>query len=127
MREENLDNEDMNGDENENEDIIYTLIDEDGKESEFVLIRRIDIDGQSYVAFEPLKKDGDDSDNSDGGGEDEDEDEDSFVILKVSEEDGEEIFVTIDDDDEFDRVADIFEDELMQDMDYGGGDEEDEN
>jgi len=116
MREDsNFENDSENGDEIE----IFTLIDEDEKESEFVLIKRIDIDGQSYVAFEPYKEDGD----VDSG----DEDEDSFVILKVVEEDGDEVFVTIDDDEEFDKVADIFEDELMQDMEYDGNTDEDED
>ena len=94
---------------------VYTLEDEEGNESEFTLIKRIDIDGQSYVAFEPFKEDEDEDDA----------DEDSFVILKITEENGEEIFITIEDDDEFDKVADIFEDELMREMsEYEGEDEE---
>jgi len=56
MREDNFDNDSENGEE---EVEIFTLIDEDEQESEFVLIKRIDIDGQSYVAFEPYREDGD--------------------------------------------------------------------
>jgi len=114
MAEDNLDY--VNGDENETEMEIYTLTEEDGKESDFELIGRIDDDGQTYVALAPLNADEMDEDEEGG-----------FVILKVVEEDGEEIFVTIDDDDEFDRIADIFEDELMQDMDYDGDDENEED
>jgi uncharacterized protein YrzB (UPF0473 family) len=67
---------------------------------------RRDYNGQSYVALAPVDED------------EGDEDEGTFIILKVVEEDGEEIFETIEDDEEFDRIADIFEDELMQDIDY---------
>ena len=100
--EEIEDNEEFEEDEIE----VYTLEDEEGNESEFTLIKRIDIEGQTYVAFEPFKEDEDEDDA----------DEDSFVILKISEENGEEIFITIEDDDEFDKIADIFEDELMREM-----------
>ena len=45
-----------------------------------------------------------------------DEDGDEFVILKVAQdENGEDMLVTIDDDDEFDKVADIFDDMLFED------------
>ena len=106
MQEENFDN-DMDIE-------VYTLTDEDGKESDFELIGRLDEDGQSYVALAPIDVDE----------ENEDDEEGSFIVLKVVEEDGEEIFETIEDDEEFDRIADIFEDELMQDMDYDGDGEE---
>ncbi|MBQ2436817.1 MAG: DUF1292 domain-containing protein, partial [Clostridia bacterium] len=40
--------------------------------------------------------------------------QEEYVILKVEEdENGEEFLVTIDDDDEFDEVADIFEERLQ--------------
>ena len=41
----------------------------------------------------------------------------SFPVYAV-DEDGEEILVSVDDDDEFDRVSDIFEDEVFSDIDY---------
>ena len=41
-----------------------------------------------------------------------------------TDEKGEEVLVTIDDDDEFDRVADYFEDELFDTIDYDEGAEE---
>jgi uncharacterized protein YrzB (UPF0473 family) len=110
MSKEKLENEELENDDLENEDWdeaeveVYTLEDEEGNESEFTLIKRMEIDGQAYVAFEPFEE------------EDVEDDEDSFVILKVINENGEEIFVTIENDDEFDKVADIFEDALMADM-----------
>ena len=46
-------------------------------------------------------------------------DEDEYIILKsVMDENNEEILITIDDDDEFDKVADAFDNELMSEYDY---------
>ena len=45
--------------------------------------------------------------------------EGEYVVLKKVEAEGGEIdLVTIDDDDEFDRVSDFFEDELFGEVDY---------
>lgn len=86
----------------EGEEEIFTLTDEEGNESDFELIGRIEQDGQTYLALEP-------KDNNPDG---------EYVILKIAvDEDGSDILVTVDDDDEFDRIADIFEDEMMS-IDY---------
>jgi len=111
MQDDKFDN-DLEMDESEEAE-IYTLTDEEGNESEYELLGRHDENGQSYVALVPVDEELED-----------DEEEGSFIILKVVEQDGEEVFETIEDDDEFDRIADIFEDELMQDVYY---DEESES
>lgn len=81
---------------------IYTLTDETGKESEFELIGSCEFEGKTYLALIPVE-----------------EGMDEYVILRLeADEKGEEILVTIDDDDEFDRVADYFEDELFDTVDY---------
>lgn len=81
---------------------IFTLTDDEGNESQFELIGNLDIDSKTYVALVPAE------------GNDEE-----FVILRLdTDDDGEEILVTIDDDDEFDKVADAFEDEFMSEFDY---------
>ena len=50
------------------------------------------------------------------------------MILRLElDETGEETLVTIDDDDEFDRVADYFEDELFDTVDYDENDGNDGN
>ena len=86
----------------EAEEEVFTLTDEEGNESDFELIGRIEQDGQTYLALEP-------KDNNPDG---------EYVILKIAvDEDGSDILVTVDDDDEFDRIADIFEDEMMS-IDY---------
>ena len=88
---------------NNERDNIYTLTDEEGNESEFELIGELSLDDENYLALIPLDGDGDD---------------DEYVILKVTtDENGEELLVTIDDDDEFDRVADAFEDTFMDEYD----------
>ena len=77
---------------------IFTLTDEEGNESDLELIGRIEDDGETYLALEPKDE------NPNG----------EYVLLKIAKDDaGEDILVTIDDDEEFDRIADIFEDELM--------------
>ncbi len=84
--------------ENEN---IFTLTDEDGNESEFELLDELNIDDNVYLALRPL-----------------DSDEDEYVILKIeTDENGDELLVTIDDDDEFESVADAFEDKFMGECD----------
>ena len=86
---------------------IYTLTDEEGNESEYQLIGEEEIDGQFYIALVPLEE------NEEG----------CYVILKRSkDDDGEDVFVTIDDDDEFDRIADYFDDKLMPEIDYDSED-----
>lgn len=84
-----------------NEYDVFTLTDEDGNESQFELLGNLELDGNKYVALIPFE------------GED-----DEYVILKIStDESGNEILLTIDDDDEFDRVADAFEDSFMGEFD----------
>jgi len=84
----------------ETEIIIYTLTNEDGSESDFEFLSRRNVDGHPYVALTPLDVE-------------EDEDEGSFIVLKVVGEDGDEVFEMIEDEEEFDRISDIFEDEFM--------------
>ncbi|MDD6799534.1 MAG: DUF1292 domain-containing protein [Firmicutes bacterium] len=91
-------------------DEIYTLTDDEGNENQFELIGSREIDGNTYLALVPI--DGND---------------DEYVILKADIDDnGEEILVTIDDDDEFDRVADYFDDELFGEVDYDEEEDEEE-
>jgi len=85
-----------------------TLTDEEGVERDFEVIGSLDLDDNVYLALVP----------ADG------EDSDEYIILKLVEEDGEEVLITIDDDDEFDKVADAFENEVLAEYDY---DEEEED
>jgi len=67
------------------------LTDEDGKEHEFNLIDVITVDGEEYAILQP-------------------KDEEDAIILKFGvDEDGEEILCDIVDDEEWERVADAWQ------------------
>ncbi len=90
--------------ENMEKENVFTLTDEEGNESEFELLGELNLDDNTYLALIPMESD-----------------EDEYVILKVEvDENGDELLVTIDDDDEFDRVADAFEDTFMGEIDLDG-------
>lgn len=88
---------------------ILTLTDEeDGTESKFELIETYEAeDGSIYYALAPINEDGSEAEE--------------YVILKVEEdEDGGVTLCTIEDDDEYDRIADVFDDLLFSEIDYDG-------
>ena len=103
-----MDNEMMNNVEGVDEDNLVTLTDENGVEVEFEIIADYEKDGNRYFAMFPPESDDDDSDIVE------------YVILKlaVDEETGEEFFISIDDDDELDDIADYFDDLFSQEIDY---------
>lgn len=86
-----------------NENGTYILTDEDGKECEFELIGKGEVDGNTYIALIPLE------DNEDG----------CYVILRLDvDENGEDVCVSIEDDDEFEKVAAYFDEKLIPELDY---------
>ena len=89
------------------EEEIITLTDEDGKESQYQVIMVKEIGADTYYVLQPL----------------EDNEDEDYVLLKyVIDEEGEPYLITIDDDDEFDKVADLVEDELFIDDDEDSND-----
>ncbi len=111
----------------EERDNIVVLIDEDGEEEEFEFVDSIEINGSEYVILSPVS-------------EDELFDiEEEIVILKVEiNEDGEETYVTIEDENELDTVFEEFKmriedgftfdiDEDYDDEDYDDYEDEDED
>ena len=88
-----------------NENII-TLTEEDGKTVDFEIIGQYEYKDTTYFAMIPV--------------EDEDNDSDilEYVILKLAVEDGEEVLVTVDDDDESADVEDYFNDLFSREIDY---------
>ena len=94
-------------DENMIADEYYTLTDEEGNELKFELIAKAELKGTQYFAFVPADEE-----------ENEDEGILEYTILKSVMEDGEEMLVSIDDDDEFDDVADYFDDLFSEEIDY---------
>lgn len=84
-------------------DDVLMLEDEEGNNIRFEQIGSCELDGNVYFALIPI------DDNQD----------DEYIILKQETgEDGEPAFVTIEDDEEFDRVADYFDDALFGEVDY---------
>lgn len=76
---------------------FITIVDDEGNEFELELLDTIDYDGQSYAAFLPTDMDEDDPDYG-------------LIILAVSEdENGDEIFESIDDDAKLQEVFEKFQ------------------
>ena len=77
---------------------LYTLVDEEGVEQTFEMLDSL-VDGdETYYAMAPYYENPEDLINDNG----------ELVILKSDYVDGEEMLVTVDDDDEFERVGAIF-------------------
>lgn len=96
---------------NNNEREFYTLVDEEGTETEFELIGEAEYKGKTYFAMIPATGKGSAEETEDGFCE--------YVILRrETAEDGSDDLVSIDDDEEFDDVADIFDDMFSEEVDY---------
>ncbi len=97
---------------NENEREFFTLVDEDGTEIEFEKIGEVTIGEKTYFAMIPAEA-ADNAQNDGGFCE--------YVVLRLDkDEDGEDTLVTVDDDEEFDNVADVFDDMFSEEIDYDG-------
>ena len=93
---------------------LITLTDEDGLEREFEMIDALEMEGSDYVALVPTY----DSPEAYVMAEAE------WIILKmVTDENGEEMLITIEDEAEFDRAADLFEERLEDEFEFTAGDE----
>lgn len=88
---------------------VYQLTDVDTEEEiGFEFCGQAELDGNTYMAFVPV-----------------DDEKEEYVILRAkATEDGGIDLVDIEDDEEFERVADYFDDEIFSDVDYDAdGDE----
>lgn len=88
---------------------VVTLTDEDGSEVEYEVIGSLEYDGIKYYALIPYV-------------DDPDFEPEEYIVLrsqieKNADGEDEEFLVSIEDDEEFDRIADIFDDEFA-DVDY---------
>ena len=81
--------------EEEEFDNIVELTDEDGVTTAFEYQATIELDGAEYVVLMAPE-------------EDEDDEEGSVVIMKIEEQDGEYVYVSVDDDDVAQKVFDLF-------------------
>ena len=84
---------------------FITIIDDDGQEFELEVLDSMDYKGESYTAFLPANMDENDPDYG-------------LIILRVvQDENGEELFESIDDDDELQDVYEHFMVILFDDED----------
>ncbi|MDO7788702.1 DUF1292 domain-containing protein [Desulforamulus aquiferis] len=80
------------------QDEVITLIDEDGTEHDFNVIDVIEVEGSEYAILLPVE-----------------EDSDEAVILKFAKDaDGNELLVDIEDDEEWEKVADAWEEMVLK-------------
>jgi uncharacterized protein YrzB (UPF0473 family) len=92
---------------NEERDDLVVLIDENGEESEFEYLDTIEFNGSEYVVLLPVEQD------------DNEEDIEQVVILKIVEDpDGEDSFVTIDDENEMEAVFEEFKTRMAEEFDF---------
>ena len=91
-----------------NEEDLVTLWDDEGNTVEMLIRKEAVIDGVKYYAVIDLA----DLDNEYA----------EYGILKEIMENGEEMVATIDDDDEYDKVADYFDQLLASEIDYDAED-----
>ncbi len=90
----------------EEEALVITLTDEDGSEIEFEVIGEAELDGITYYAMMPTENPA------------AEEGIIEYVLLKKEVEDGEDVFVTVDDEDEFEKVANYFDELFDSEEDY---------
>lgn len=84
----------------QNENIIV-LTDEDGGEHEFEVLEVLEVEQKTYAILQP-------SDTQD----------DEAIILRIEkDETGNEVLVNIEDDEEWDKVAEMYDTLLFEEMD----------
>ena len=92
----------INEEEDFGEDPVLTLTDEEtGEEKDFALLARLTMDEKLYYALVPA-----------------DEESDEYVILRVTEDGDDILLESIDDDDEFEKVEEAFNDMFFNEADY---------
>ena len=101
--------EDMNNTYLDEEEGIIELEDEDGNVTRFEFIDAMEYEGTTYYALVPES--------------DDDEAADQFVVLKEQEIDGEAMLATVDSDEEYSMIGELF---LQRFANLAGYDDEDE-
>jgi uncharacterized protein YrzB (UPF0473 family) len=87
------------------EDVV-TLVDEEGQEHSFMVLDIIMVNENEYAIMVP-------TDN----GIDNDDEEQEAVIFRIDDNDGDQILTVVDDDEEWDAVAQAWEEEADLDED----------
>lgn len=88
---------------NNNDFEVITLTDENGDLLDFEFVGAVELDGKEYYALIPLQ----------------DNPEREYIVLRAEDAGNDEVnLIDIEDDEEFDRVADLVEDEFFSEIDY---------
>ena len=87
---------------------FITVTDDEGNEFELEHLDTLEHKGETYMAFFPAV-------DGDAPEDEPDEEEYGLIIMKVVEENGEELFSTLDSDEELDEVYELFMERLFQD------------
>jgi uncharacterized protein YrzB (UPF0473 family) len=95
---------------------FITVSDEDGNEFELELLDTLEHDGQTYMALTPALPLDEEADGAPAD-VDLDDEEGGIVIMKVIEENGEQLFSTLDTDEELERIYQLFMERFFQDDD----------
>jgi uncharacterized protein YrzB (UPF0473 family) len=85
---------------------IIGLVDEEGNEASYEMIDALERDGVTYVALLPVCED---------ANEQLDEDYQVMILKMVPDENGEEMLLSLDSEEEFNEVWAAFEDRLSDD------------
>ncbi len=86
---------------------FVTLTDDEGNDIELEYVDALEHNGTTYMAFFPVvEEDSEDEQN---------EEEYGLVIIKTQMQNGEEFLVTIDDEEEIDKVYDLFMEQILSD------------
>jgi len=84
------------------EERIITLVDENGEEEDYEVIDIVEMEDAQYVVLLAVEENPDEAN------------EGEVIILKFGKDDtGSDILVTIEDDEEWERVADAWEEKLV--------------
>lgn len=90
--------------ENYDEANLYTLVDEEGVEQTFEMLDTMEVDGKQYFAMLPVYDDPQKQLEADG----------KLIVLTSEVVDGEEYLASIDDDEEYERVGNLFIERLNE-------------
>ncbi|MGM0652300.1 MAG: DUF1292 domain-containing protein [Bacillota bacterium] len=86
---------------------IVLLVDEEGNEHEFHLVDRFEVNQGNYAILVPV--------NNNVGGDNGEafEQEGEAYIFRIDDNDGEELLVEVEDENEWKKVADFWEDRIQ--------------
>ncbi|MGE5530392.1 MAG: DUF1292 domain-containing protein [Patescibacteria group bacterium] len=93
---------------------LVTLVDEEGHEHQFSIVDVVEVDERRYALMVPV--------GEEKQGAEEEEEEEAYIFRLETDENGEDILVDVDDDEEFERVC-----AALDDVDDEDGEDGEEN